>query len=687
MAASGQFALLLAVFLSGYAILADIAGAWRRDSGLIKSGRNATIAGLLCLTAAAVALWVLLVRSDFSVIYVAEHTSAKLPMMYKISAFWAGVGGSLLFWLWIQVAFIVVAYCTGPHSHGRFAAHARAIINLVTVFFLLIMINDRNPFETYPGGAVEDGSGLNPLLQHPAMALHPPTLFVGYAAFMVPFAWAYAWLKTPWGEETAPMLKTVRNWTLFAWLFLTIGIVLGAWWAYEELGWGGYWAWDPVENASLLPWLTGTALLHCFRMYRSRGAVAVWTVVLSVLTFSLCVFGRYLTKSGLISSVHAFPEPGLSLLYIALLVHLLVIAGVLLALKYGRRRDAAAAEATAHRYIVLNNWVLVVLVLVILVGTLFPFLTQVFIMVANALGAKPAAMAPITLEPSFFTKITAPVGLFLLFLIGACPHLVRRGFNLHWRVVLGAACMIAAAVMWLKTCSLDVPRPEGLSAAMGWAAQWLLSASPAIPVFILCGYVIVMIVADFAAHEIKRTRAGKASTPRRLRWYGARVVHLGVAMMFVGIAGSGGFGEEKTVAMRPGDTAVMMDFDKKEFELTYEKLEGEHGPNFNAAIAVVSVTKDGKPAGRLRPAKAVYSPGGRTLSEVDVRRTLAGDLYLAVTDVNVSTRMINLRIMVKPLINWIWIGSFVMVVGTVMVMMPLVGSRLRGSQETSELIL
>ncbi|MBE0535567.1 MAG: heme lyase CcmF/NrfE family subunit [Phycisphaerae bacterium] len=677
MVPTGQFALLLAFYLSAYAILADIAGLWRGDSGLIKSGRNATAAVLLCLTAATVALWVVLVRSDFSVIYVAEHTSLNLPLMYKISAFWAGVGGSLLFWLWVQVAFIVVVYCMGARSRGSFAARARAIINLVTVFFLLIMINDRNPFETYPA-AVADGFGLNPLLQHPAMALHPPILFVGYAAYMVPFGWAYAWLKTPAGEDTAPMVKAARNWTLAGWLFLTAGIVLGAWWAYEELGWGGYWAWDPVENASLLPWLTSTALLHCFRMYKSRGPVAVWTVVLSILTFSLCVFGRFLTKSGLVSSVHAFPEPGLSLLYIVLLIHLFVIAGVMIGLKYAGRRETIAASPTAHKYIILNNWLLLALTLVILVGTLFPFLTQVFIRIANAVRAEPIAFAPVTLEPSFFTKITAPAGLFLLFLIGACPHLVRRGFTFSWRIVLGVLCAAAAAVVWLATCSLDVPRPEGFSAAMGWWAQRLLSGSPAVPVFILSGYVIVVLVADFVGHKINRA-GGKAAAPRSLRWYGARIVHLGVAIMFVGIAGSGGFGEEKALAMRPGDRTTIRDF-----ELTYEKLEGEHGPNFNAAKAVVSITKEGKPVAQLSPAKAVYSPGGKTISEVDIRRTLGGDLYLAMTDVNVSTRMINLRIMVKPLINWIWIGSCIMALGTVMVMVALLKPAAKAASDKSE---
>ncbi len=653
MVPSGQFALLLAFFLSAYAILADLAGAWRNDSAIAKSARNATTAAFLCLSVAMAALWVLLMRGDFSVVYVAEHTSSKLPLAYKISALWAGAAGSLLFWLWLQVAFAVIVYCTGKRSLTRFTAHARALLNLVSVFFLLIMINDRNPFETYPA-PVADGSGLNPLLQHPAMILHPPILFVGYAAFLVPFAWAYAWLKTPPHETAVPMLKAARNWTLTAWLFLTAGIVLGAWWAYEELGWGGYWAWDPVENASLLPWLTGTALLHCFRMYKSRGPIAAWTMVLAILSFSLCVFGRFLTKYGLVSSVHAFPDPGLGILYVVLLIHLWLIAAFLIIARYLRRKAPADPPAVAHKYVILNNWLLLVLMLIIFIGTLFPFFTQLFIKAAGALSSKPVSMAPVTLEPSFFTRITAPGGLLLLFFIGACPHLVRRGLSFNWRILSGVVCLAAAAAVWLWTCWRNAAGDQG------WA-QWLLGGSPAVPCFIMCGYVMANLLADVVAYERKKRSA--APLLQSLRWYGARAVHLGVAIMFVGIAGSGGYGVEKALAMIPGDKTTI-----KDFQLTYEKLEGRHGSNFNAAIAVVSVTKDGADVGSLRPARAVYSPGGQTLSEVDVRRTLAGDLYLALTDVNVSTRMINLRIMVKPLINWIWIGSTLMAAGTIMVM-------------------
>ena len=372
----GNFALLLALFLSGYAVVIDLLGSFRQDTGLIKSARNATVAYMACLSVAMIALWALLIKSDFAVIYVAEHTSRALPFPYKISALWAGSAGSLLLWLWLQTVFLVMVYCKSEFKHRSFSATARMIANLVSVFFLIILNSDKNPFELSTVAPV-DGAGLNPLLQHPAMVLHPPILFVGYAGFLITFAWAFGRLKTVDEDNTLPLLKQAQRWAMFAWLFLTVGIVLGAWWAYEELGWGGYWAWDPVENSSLLPWLTATALLHCFRIYNRRSSIATWTVLLSILTFSLCVFGRFLTKYGLVSSVHAFPNPGLGILHVVLLIHVWVIAGGFMLRNYIlKKNDPPNVGIPSHRFVILNNWLFLLLALVIFVGTLFPFLCK-----------------------------------------------------------------------------------------------------------------------------------------------------------------------------------------------------------------------------------------------------------------------------------------------------------------------
>jgi cytochrome c-type biogenesis protein CcmF len=466
MAELGRFALLVGLFLSGYAILVDLLGGWRNDEGLIKSGRNATIACLACLTVAVVALWVLLVRSDFAVNYVAQHTSKALPLAYKFSALWAGAAGSLLLWLWLQVGFVVVAFCRSKANQRIFVAHARVIANLVSVFFLVVMLIDKNPFEVSPV-APADGAGLNPLLQHPAMVLHPPTLFVGYAAFAIPFAWAIASMKHDSRQGPVPLFRQARKWILWAWLFLTVGIVLGAWWAYEELGWGGYWAWDPVENSSLLPWLAATALVHCCRTYKVRTSIGTWLTVLSLLTFSLCIFGTFLTRYGLVSSVHAFPEPGLGILFIVLLIHIWIIAAVIALhkrLRYERAEPASIGPGL--RFIIYNNWLLIILTFVIFVGTLFPFLSGLL------------TEQKITLKPEYFNKITTPGGLLLLLLLSVCPHLLRFGISKSWRTI-GAVFVIIAA-----------------------ATTWLITRKFTIPCFVICGFALLNLVADFVGYEM-----------------------------------------------------------------------------------------------------------------------------------------------------------------------------------------
>jgi cytochrome c-type biogenesis protein CcmF len=667
MSGLGNFALLLALFLSGYAVFIDLIGSLRRDTGLIKSARNATVASLGCLSVAMIALWILLIKSDFSILYVAEHTSRALPLPYKISALWAGSAGSLLLWLWFQVGFLVLVYCKSEFKHRSFSANARIIANLVSVFFLIILNKDKNPFELTTVAPV-DGGGLNPLLQHPAMVLHPPILFVGYAGFMITCAWAFGRIKTVNEDNTLPLLKQAQRWTLFSWLFLTVGIVLGAWWAYEELGWGGYWAWDPVENSSLLPWLTATALLHCFRVYNSRSSIATWTTLLSILTFSLCVFGRFLTKYGLVSSVHAFPNPGLGILHVVLLIHMWAIAGVFTLRNYMREKNKTPhTRIPSHRFVILNNWLLLLLVLVIFVGTLFPFLSKVFIKIIESLSSQAGQpRAPVTLAPEFFTKITAPGGMFLLLLIGLCPHLLRRGFNKSWRLILGGIAFTGALTVWLFTCSLQTARPSGISEAIGWWGRWLLSGSPAIPCFILSGFVLINLLADFVGYKMKKSNQNKniSASPRNLRWYGARIVHLGIAVMFIGIAGSGGYAMEKTAAMKPGEKTNIANY-----ELTFDDLKIEQGRNFTALAADISVRQGDELIAQLKPAKAYYSASRKNVSEIDIRRTLAGDLYLALTEADNSQKLINLRIMIKPLINWIWIGSFVMVLGTLAVLL------------------
>ena len=653
MAEIGQFALRLGLFLSVYAILADLLGRWQRRSELLVSARNATIGCLLCLTVAAAALLALLVQGDFAVNYVAEHTARALPLVYKLTAFWAGAAGSLLLWLWLQTGFIVLAFSKCSGGFERFCAGARAAANLVGAFFLLVLIFDKDPFSmslTTPA----DGAGLNPLLQHPAMVLHPPALFLGYAAFAVPFVWAFAALKREDSNGSPALFGRARSWSLFAWIFLTVGIGLGAWWAYEELGWGGYWAWDPVENSSLMPWLTATALLHCARTYRANSRTATWFMVLAIVTFSLCIFGTFLTRYGLVSSVHAFPEPGLGILFLVLMALLGVIAGFLFLRRYRQDMSKAQADSRGSRFVVWNNWLLLLLTFVILVGTLFPFLSALVSKVGTLLPSvsKFINKDPITLKPEYFTKITSPGGLVLLLLLGVCPHLIHHGLGRSWRLVGAVLVGIATAVIW------------GLAGNL------------AVAYLVACAFVGLNLAADLVERNIRRrTSAAAPRLSSTLRWYGARIVHIGVLLGFVGIAGSGGFDVKKEIALRPGQQVQV-----GKFELTYNDLGAEHGPNFTAVKAEVSVSRGQKQIATLRPALAFYPKSERPTSEVSVRRTLASDLYVALGDVDRATKLINLTILVKPLINWLWIGSGLMVVGAALVVAAAAGRRQEASQ-------
>ena len=635
MAELGSFALILCLFLSGYAILIDLVGNLRGRPELNKSASNAVIATFGCLTAATAILWILLIRGDFNVKYVIENTSKALPFVYKLSALWAGAGGSLLLWLWLQTAFTAIAFSGIQPNKRNFFANSRIIVNLVNVFFLLVLIFDKNPF-ALAKVKVSDGAGLNPLLQHPAMALHPPALFIGYAAFAIPFAWAFATLKWDNSKGLPTVFRQARIWTLAAWLFLTIGIALGAWWAYEELGWGGYWAWDAVENSSLMPWIIGTALLHCFLVYKQNTYIAKWLILLSLGTYSLCVFGTFLTRYGLVSSVHAFPDPGLGILFIVLLVIAWIIAGLLALLKYSKDKNkAASVTVKSQKFIIVNNWLFVLIMFVIFIGTLFPFFSGLF------------SKNKITLKPDYFTKITAPGGLLLLLLLSVCPYLVRYGLKKNWRTIGGCIAVVLAAAVWILTNKI----------------------APA--VLILCGFAFVNLAGDFIGRIAKNKTGDKDRLKPRLnlRWYGARIVHLGVVMVFLGIAGSGGYGSEKQVALNLASKVNVLGYN-----MTFEGFEAEHGPNYAAVKANIKVEKDDKLFFRMNPSQSVYSDSGKRTSEVDIRRSLGGDLYLALNEADITNKIINLNVMIKPLIDWIWIGCIVSIFGTILV---LVSSYLR----------
>lgn len=631
----GQIALLLSLFSAAYAFLIDILGVYRKETALIRSGRNATVACWIGLTAAMTVLMFMLVKCDFSCIYVAKHISIALPLVYKISALWAGAAGSLLLWLWIQVAFVAFVFRKTDVKNVAFAARARIYANFVNIVFLLVLIFDESPF-THFVPVPADGIGLNPLLQHPAMVLHPPALFIGYGALAIPFAWVFADLSNFRRKTLPPLFAQARNWTLIGWLFLSIGIILGAWWAYEELGWGGYWAWDPVENASLMPWLTATALLHSYRVYRTGSPIAHWLTILGLVTFSLCIFGTFLTRYGLIESVHSFSAPGLGILFMILLISIWLVAILLICRKYMLRPTVIhIATSRVARLITISNTLMILLAFVIFIGTIFPFLSGIFT------GQK------ISLEPQYFTKITAPGGLLLLLMLGIGPHFLKRGLDKSWQTITAAAIGIMAVIWWILTKSL------------------------AIPYFVAAAFAILNIALDMTARVSAKKKDNQAHNSntfsKSMRYYGARIAHIGIVLMLVGITASGAYDIEKDVVLKPGENVVAGRYD-----VEYHGLWADHGSNYTAVTAHITVSEDDKAIATLKPSRAYYYNGGQPTSEVDIRRSITGDIYVALTDIEKNTQLAQLRVSIKPLINWIWIGAIMVILGAVLVIVSVI---------------
>ena len=626
MADLGTFSLRLALFLAVYAVAVDLLGSWRRERGLMQSATNASWSCWLCLSTAITALLIALSRGDFSIKYVAEHTAQALPMAYRLSALWAGSAGSLLLWTWLQMGISILAFSKNTLEEKGFTSHARAASSMVCCCFLVILLFDR---EVFAVSAVSptDGAGLNPLLQHPAMVIHPLTLFIGYASYIVPFAWAMATLARRQNQTRAPLFTTAHNWVLIAWLFLTIGNVLGSWWAYEELDWGGFWGWDPVENSSLMPWLIGTALLHCFLRYRPGSGIAAWITILGLLTYSFCLFGRFLTKYGLVESLHTFGEKGWGILYMILILVIWLLAAILFIWNYrSRRTDTLNTMKRGDGVIIFVAALLVLLVVVILLGSVFPFLSQLF------------TEQKVTLKPEYFTKITSPGALLMLLLIGICPHLFRRGFNVNWRTALAALTGAAAIICWFVFKVISIP------------------------CFIICVFVALAIIADVFFRRRKDTQTSTSPAARPLGWYGARVAHLGVVMMFVGIAGAEGFAVDESQSLRAGQSFSAVD---GAYELTYDDISFTDKSDYTAVEATVSVSKHGEPLIVAKPKRDIYSPK-RSYGDPHIHRTLAGDLYVALTGLERSGELIVIRILIKPLINWLWLGSIVMVLGCVL---------------------
>jgi cytochrome c-type biogenesis protein CcmF len=635
----GSYSIFIAFLLSGYSGLMAVAGAKGRRGELITSAENAVMAVFVFLTLAAVAMIYALLTRDFQVEYVWSYSSRSLSWFYTLTAFYAGQKGSLLLWAWLLSIFTVIVIFQNRRKNRELMPYVISVLMLITFFFTVLMVFSTNPFELFDGRPV-DGRGLNPLLQNPGMIFHPPTLYLGYVGFTVPFAFSIAALIT--GRLEDVWIKTTRRWAIFSWFFLTVGNLFGMEWAYVELGWGGYWAWDPVENASFMPWIMGTAYLHSVMIQEKRGMLKVWNLVLILLTFLLTIFGTFITRSGVIASVHSFGESTLGWIFLIFLIVVLTASLLLLIyrlphLKSRNQLDSLLSRESTFLY---NNLLFVGIAFTVFWGTLFPIISEA------VRGVK------MTVGPPFFNAVITPVGLALLFLTGLCPLVGWRRSSLKkftkkflYPLVLS---LVGAGVLLLAG---------------------IRSLYPLIT-FTLCIFVVVVLFSEFLNGT--RARHGLSGegyltafwnlVARNKRRYGGYVIHFGIILIFMGIGGSA-FNTEKQITLTQGESSSI-----KDYTLKYEALSNYPSAQKDRVVATLTLFNDNHKVGILSPEKSLYKGQGQPTTEVAIYSTLKEDLYVILAGHDKDTA--TFKVLLNPLVIWLWIGGGIMALGTVIVMLP-----------------
>ena len=644
MPAFGAFVLLTALVVSACAFSLSIAGARRRLRPLIDAGIAAQYLVTALMFVASAVMIHAFVTSNFSIKYVDRYSDSVQPMFYKLTAYWGGLDGSIMFWVTLLASFGSVAIYVNRIRYRELIPYVVATIAAVQIFFLIVMAVHNNPFATYLGAPPPEGRGLNPLLQNFYMAIHPPLLYLGFVGMTIPFAFGIAALAS--GHLDDAWLRAVRRWTMTAWLFLTVGLALGGLWAYEELGWGGFWGWDPVENAGLLPWFTGTAFLHSVMVQEKRGMLKVWNVSLVILTFLLTIFGTFMTRTGIVQSVHAFGEdPELARMFVAFMLLVIVVSFglVIYRMPLLRARNELDSWASREAAFLANNWILLFSAFFVLFATMFPTLSEA------VTGER------VTVGPPFFDQWMLPIGLILLALTGIGPLMGWRKSSLS---NMREQFMWPAAAVVL---TLAVLTPLGVHF---WASGLC---------FALCAFTFTAIAQEFVRGARVRQRSTGTDLftalvglfARSRRRYAGYIVHVGIVILFLGFAG-GGFKQTAQKEFRPGDQLTVGDF-----TLTYDALRVADDAQKQMVTAEVRAWKDGDALGTLTPARWFFR--GREdepTTEVAIRRGFSEDLYIVLAGYQAAEQSAILDITVNPLINWIWAGIGIMFLGTMIALLP-----------------
>ncbi len=647
----GSFALVLAFVCAAYAFGGGIAAIITRHPLLIKSTRQAGMATCCLIFLATLSLEYLFFTDNFSIAYVVSHSNRDLSTFYKIAALWLGQEGSLLFWSFLLAIYVFSVLIAYRNKNGELMPYVGVVMAGVQIFFLTLNNFVASPFKALaaPGAdgvmnyvARADGNGLTPLLQYPEMVIHPPNLYSGYTGFTIPFAFALGALLARYPGEK--WIHLTRKWTMIAWMFQSVGILLGAHWAYAVLGWGGYWGWDPVENASFLPWLTGTAFLHSVMMQEKRGMMKVWNVWLVFITFLLCILGTFLTRSGVVSSVHAFAQSSIGSWFVGFLV--LIIAVCLGA--YLKNRDYLKSEnqldsiVSRESSFLFNNLILLVSCIAILSGTLFPIFSEWIT------GDRISVGAP------FFNKVNIPIGLLLLFLTGVGPLLAWRKTsteslkrNFGWPLVIGLVAGVIALVF-------------GFREIYSWVC------------LILCVFVASTVGLEFyRGAKVIRARSGASLvasavelTMRNTRRYGGYIVHVGMVFVFIGLAGAA-FNRDLQKDMRQGDTLQI-----GPYTLVLQGFDTRPERNYTAQRLLVEVLRDKKPIMMLYPEKRRFEITTENGTMVAIYSTLKEDLYVVYAGNSPETGIPVVHAYLNPLVKWIWLGGAVVVFGTLVALLP-----------------